>query len=102
MGRRSHRKDEVHCWGWALKTPFVDQHFLSLTSLIGGGKDICPEAEEKQGGRVIRTGSALNGQSLKNSPEVTNASAGNRLRIRTKVEDLDRNIALITIVHQSP
>ena len=38
-------------------------------------------------------------QGLKNSPEVADASAGNRLGIRTKVEDLHRNITLITIFH---
>ena len=46
---------------------------------------------------LSRERSALFGQSLENSLEVANASAGNRLRIRTKVEDLYGDIALIAI-----
>ena len=46
---------------------------------------------------LSRQGLALFSQGFKNSPEIADASAGNRLWIRTEVEDLYRNIALIPI-----
>ena len=39
--------------------------------------------------------SALLSKGIENAMEVTDTSAGYGLRIRTEIEDLDRNIALI-------
>ncbi len=83
--------------------PWVAQDFVSLNIPMGSWGSQKPFAWRRKGnrgGELTRSRSALSGQRLENAPEVTDASAGNRLRIRTKVEGLDRDIALISVVHQ--
>jgi hypothetical protein len=45
--------------------------------------------------------STLFGQGFQNSPEVADAPAGDRLRVRAEIENLNRNKTLIAILDQS-
>ena len=66
--------------------------------LIGMAKTNYLEAKGNRGGWVIRAGLALSGQSLKNSAEVTDAPASDRLRIWTEIKDLHRDVAFVAIL----
>lgn len=82
----------------------LENSFCSSTSPfywyphLGWQKPFVLRQKRNRGGWVIRSGLALSGQSLKNSPEVANAPASDRLRIWTEIKDLHRDVAFVAIL----